>query len=354
MEESKRNKKASQEKSSYMEIDLDKAIAEVKKSKAKKVAVQIPEGLKTRLGGIVEALGKEGIEVFAFVDPCFGACDLKDREAKELGADLLVHFGHTQFVSRHFVETVYIPIEYKPNKGKILVLAEEASVLLKKNKLKKIGLCSTIQFKKYAEVLEKELKKKGFEVFLDKEEHQEKEGKNRGLEKGQVLGCNYSAVKAVEKNVEAVVFLGDGLFHPIGLAFSVNKRVFIANPMEGEVKELGTEKDLFLRKRIAMIEKTKQAKSIAIWVSTKGGQEKMGLALRLKKKFSEKGKKAFIFASDLIRADYIAGINVEAIVCTACPRIAIDDSASFKQPVITPEEALIVLGEKKIEDYSFG
>ena len=123
--------------------------------------------------------------------------------------------------------------------------------------------------------------------------------------------------------------------------------------MQKEVKEIGQEKDLFLRKRIAMIEKAKQAKSIAIWVCTKKGQQRMKLAMQLKKKFETKGKKAYIFTSNLLIPDYIAGINVEAIVSTACPRIAFDDSSLFRQPIINPAEASVVLGEKKLEDYFF-
>ena len=36
---------------------------------------------------------------------------------------------------------------------------------------------------------------------------------------------------------------------------------------------------------------------------------------------------------------------------TACPRIAIDDSAMYKKPVITPQELEIVLGLRDWDDY---
>ncbi len=328
-----------------IEFDLKKAVQEIKEKKAKNVALQVPEGMKPQLIDLIEKIEKKaGVNVFAFVDPCFGACGIKDVATKELGASLLVHFGHSKFVEKEAIETIYVPVEYKPNKKSSLILAEKLAGQMKKNKFKKIALCSTIQFAKHLKMLKTEMKKKGFKIFV---------GRGKNVETGQVLGCNYSSVKAMEGKVNAIVFVGDGLFHPLGLSFAVNLPVFIAEPIEGTVKELGLQRDLFLRKRIAMIEKAKQAKSIGIWVCTKKGQQRMALAKLLEKKFRRKGKKAYIFTSNLLVPDYIAGINIEAIVSTACPRIALDDSSLFKVPIVNPEEALVAFGEKKIEVYSF-
>jgi len=325
-----------------MEPYLKKAVEEVRKRHAKKVALQIPEGLKTALPGIIEAIEAGGTEAFAFVEPCFGACDVKDREAECLGAELLIHFGHSRFVQKHCIETVYIPVVYGADSGKVSLLASKLEKMLGGKGIKKVGLCSTVQYGPQLALLKELLEKKGFGAFF---------GKGKCLEKGQVLGCNYGSAKAVGNKIEAFVFLGDGLFHPVGLGLAAKKPVFAADPIQGEVKEIGVERELFVRKRIAMIEGARQAKAVAIWVSTKRGQERMQEALALKRKFEERGKRAFVFASDLLSSDYIAGIDIGAVVCTACPRIAIDDSSSFRQQVITAGEALIVLGEKKIEEY---
>jgi len=326
-----------------LDFDLEKALQEISKRKPKRVAIQVPEGLKTGLARIVEATEKTGAEVVSFVQPCFGACDILDQEAKALRADLLVHFGHLQFVEKHAIETAYIPIEYKAYEKSIAVLAERLAGKLKEKGFGKVGLCAIVQYRKHLELLEKELKEKGLKVFV-----------GRGnLEKGQVLGCNYTSVKEVEGKVEAVAFVGDGLFHPIGLSFAVGKPVFLVDPVQKEVRELEQEKDLFLRKRIAMIEKVKQAKSVAIWVSTKRGQQRIQQAMQLKRKFEKRGKRAFVVASDFVKAEHLLGMEIEAIVCTACPRIALDDSSSFKQPIVNSAEARIALGEKKLEDYSF-
>ena len=43
--------------------------------------------------------------------------------------------------------------------------------------------------------------------------------------------------------------------------------------------------------------------------------------------------------------------DLDAFVMTACPRIAIDDSAMYKKPVLTPDELEIVLGLREWDDY---
>ncbi len=328
-----------------LQFDLDSALKEIKRRKAKNVALQVPEGLKARLPEIIATIEDNAdAKAFAFVQPCFGACDVKDMEAKALGADMLLHFGHSQFVEGHAIETIYVPVECKADGKAISLLAGRLAAELKKKGSKRIALCATIQFKKHLAMLEQELNGKGFEAFV---------GKGKGVERGQVVGCNYSSVKGVEGKVEAVAFVGDGLFHPLGLGFAVKRPVFVLDPVQKEVKEILQQRDLFLRKRIAMIEKVKQAKSIGIWVSTKRGQQRMPLAERLRKGFERQGKKVFVFVSDFVKPDYVAGVDVEAIVCTDCPRIAFDDSSLFKQPIVNQVEAMIALGEKKLGEYAF-
>ncbi|MBN2067927.1 MAG: diphthamide biosynthesis enzyme Dph2 [Candidatus Diapherotrites archaeon] len=328
-----------------LQIDMKSAIATVKSKRAKKVAVQIPEGLKTKLTEIVkEVEEKTGAAVFSFVEPCFGACDLGDAWAKELGAELLLHFGHTQILGQSKIPTVYLPLEYNLEGKKLETALKKLDELLRAGKMKKVALCTTIQYLPCLQELKKALGKKGFSVLI---------GKGKGAEAGQVLGCNYSAVKSVAGKADAVAFFGDGLFHPLGISFCCKKPVFLLNPIEGRAEQLKEQRDLLLRKRIAMVEKVKQAKTVGIWVSTKRGQQRAKLAMELKKKFEGRGKAAFIFASGLLNPEYLLGVQVEAIVSTACPRIALDDSSSFKQAIVNPNEALIALGERKFEEFEF-
>src|SRR3989442_5448226 len=56
---------------------------------------------------------------------------------------------------------------------------------------------------------------------------------------------------------------------------------------------------------------------------------------------------------DLVAPDLLQGYRVDAWVNTACPRIAIEDILQYKQPMLTPQEFEIVLGERTWDDYVF-
>ncbi len=81
------------------DFELEKIVSEIKKSKAKRVGLQFPEGLKQHALKIAQEVEKKtGALAIIFVDPTYGACDTKDEQCKKLGIDLLIHFGHTEFM----------------------------------------------------------------------------------------------------------------------------------------------------------------------------------------------------------------------------------------------------------------
>ena len=82
----------------YMFEGMDEQILEkIKEKGAKKILLQLPEGLKTKTQELVDFLERNDIETIISCEPMWGACDLKDHVGKMLGCDLLVHVGHTQF-----------------------------------------------------------------------------------------------------------------------------------------------------------------------------------------------------------------------------------------------------------------
>jgi len=72
------------------ELELDRIVAEIGKQKAKKVLLQLPDGLKPWGLVLCDYLEeKTGAEICIWLGACFGACDLPDSDA-----DLVVQFGH--------------------------------------------------------------------------------------------------------------------------------------------------------------------------------------------------------------------------------------------------------------------
>jgi 2-(3-amino-3-carboxypropyl)histidine synthase len=236
----------------------------------------------------------------------------------------------------------FFPFQYKIE---LKDLDENLIQKIKQKKLRKIALAATVQFIPVMKEIEKELKKRGLKVFVGK-------GNERIAEKGMVLGCNYSAIKKVEKNAEAVLFIGDGLFHAIGISFVSKKPMFTFNPLNNSFKELRDEREIFLRKRFGLIAKAAESKSFGLVVSSKQGQFQKQKVLELRKKIELKGKKAFIFVTDFVKPEYFLGMEgIDCFVNTACPRIALDDFTLFKKPIINPSELLIALKEKKLDEF---
>jgi len=77
-------------------LELDKAVNEIKAANAKKVLIQLPDGLKPKAKEIINHLKQNTEAEFSiFLGTCFGACDT--IETKDF--DLVIQFGHTEFRS---------------------------------------------------------------------------------------------------------------------------------------------------------------------------------------------------------------------------------------------------------------
>jgi len=80
------------------DLEIKRILKEIKKSNARLIGLQFPEGLKKYAVGIANEIeDKSKAKVVIFTDPVYGACDTKEKEAGILGLDLIVHFGHTNF-----------------------------------------------------------------------------------------------------------------------------------------------------------------------------------------------------------------------------------------------------------------
>ena len=80
------------------DIEIDRIAKEIKKQKAKRVLIQLPDGLKPFATIIAEAIKqktKNKAEVLIYFGSCFGACDVPIDEAKSAGIDLIIQFGHS-------------------------------------------------------------------------------------------------------------------------------------------------------------------------------------------------------------------------------------------------------------------
>jgi 2-(3-amino-3-carboxypropyl)histidine synthase len=316
------------------DLDLDKAIDLIEKSGARRVGLQAPEGLKRATPAVARQIEeKTGAEVIISGDPCFGACDVDMQLAGEVG--LMLHLGHAE-LGQGPDNVIFLEARMKED---LRDVTDKAAKVLK---AKRVGITTTIQHVHKLDQALKALKEHGIQGVV---------GPTRGRVKypGQVLGCSYSTARGLD--VEEYLFIGTGQFHPLGIALATGKRVVIADPVTGKVSEIDT--DPMLRRRFGAITRAGEAKRFAVLLSKKPGQKRMELAKRLKALGEARGLEMFLVYLDNIEPDRLLNLGAEAAVSTACPRVALDDAAKYRIPILTPPEFEVLVGEREWTEYEF-
>jgi len=80
------------------DFEIENIMEKIKKGNFKLVGLQFPEGLKRSAVKVANEIEtKTQAKTIIFIDPTYGACDIKLSDAKSLDIDLLVHFGHEKF-----------------------------------------------------------------------------------------------------------------------------------------------------------------------------------------------------------------------------------------------------------------
>jgi 2-(3-amino-3-carboxypropyl)histidine synthase len=168
---------------------------------------------------------------------------------------------------------------------------------------------------------------------------------------GQVIGCDYSNAKSIATEVDAFLFIGGGRFHALGVSLSTSKPTIVADPYENRAYSVDKEVGQVIKQRWASIAEAKKAKDFAVLVGLKTGQKKLEEALNVKRKLEAYGKTACLFAVKEVTPEvFMSFPSVDAYVNTACPRISLDDASRFNKPVLTTNEASVVVGELSWEE----
>ena len=374
------------------EFELDKITALIKERGARRVGLQLPEGLKTVATEIAAELSKAtGVAVILSGNSCYGACDVDEKLARIV--DILFHFGHTEtflqaktFTKKYkflwsgflfqrkvagkaFLSWGSAPsrappvppqaqegLTRKPYKGlkKRVVLKEgiqqkvvfvelrstaeikpvvERAVAALKGDC--VGLVATVQHVHALSEAKTVLARSGKKVVL---------GKSHNLKyDGQVLGCDFSSARVP---CDEILFIGSGSFHPSGLALYTGKRVIAADPFTLQISIF--EPDDLRKKRYAVIARAMDAKSFGIIVGMKSGQFDLNEAIELQRKAGAKGLDTHLIAMDEITEAGLLGFKVDAFVNTACPRLP-EDFVHFSKPVLSINEFEVAIGERNWE-----
>lgn len=309
------------------EMDLERALNIIRRAEIKRVGVQVPDGLKRSASEISRIIEETGAEVLVSGDPCYGACDI-DLQLCSM-VDLLVHIGHSEMCERLSDRIVYIEARIPSDVGDVV---ERSLGFITKER---VAVCTTVQHAHMIGRAAEVLRCHGIDALAGGPYP-------RTRHRGQVLGCCYSAARV---GAEEALFIGTGRFHPVGLSLATGMRVIAADPVTGTVDVVDTHD--FLRWRYGTIARASDAERIGIFVSKKPGQRRCMTARRLCSLGRSKGKRMLEVYIDRIEPERILDLGLDAVVSTACPRIALDDAPRYGVPVLTPPEFEMALGVRK-------
>lgn len=320
------------------DLEERRLIKEITRREAKRVLIQLPEGLKAEGPHLALIVEKAGSLAIVSADPCYGACDLALPEAESLEADLIIHYGHSQIMEQEVVPTIYIQA-----RAKISVKESITKAISILEPWERIGLVTTVQHIDALEEAKELLLEAGKTVAIG-------DG-GRAKYAGQVIGCDYCNAKSVSEEVEAFLFMGGGRFHAIGVALATGKPTVIADLYEKRAYSIHGEAKKILKQRWARICEAKETDKFGVLIGLKSGQKKIAEALKIKEKLEKNGKEATLLAlREIVPEVLIQFPSIGAFVNTACPRVSLDDASRFLKPVLTSSETLVVLDEMKWED----
>jgi 2-(3-amino-3-carboxypropyl)histidine synthase len=309
-----------------MKLQTETIIERLRQTGAKKIMIQVPDGLKTGVFELFNSLSKEfGIVISS--DPFFGACDVGDSVLYN-DVDCILQLGHSEIPNIKYPKPVVF-VEYKEEK--VPEISESLFRELKGKGIRNIGLMFSIQYVEAAEVVKDTLQNMGFNVLI---------GNNDGRLKypGQVLGCNYSTGHSIQKDVDCFLLVSTGIFHGLGAQLALPKDVYLLDLNDLTVRNLAPETDRVIRKRYAAIERAMDSRKVCIVVDTKIGQKREKLARVL----VEQAKAAdlqpvLIYSNNASPSDY-ENMRCDAVVFTGCPRVPIDDQDRYSMPILTAPE----------------
>lgn len=204
-------------------------------------------------------------------------------------------------------------------KGEINLSNLDVSVLPEK-----IGLATTVQFLDFVDEIKEYLESNGKVVFIDK---------MRQKYEGQLLGCDTGGAEKIKDNVDAFLYIGTGMFHPLGITFNVDKDVFCYDPISAVLSKIDrAEIERHKKKRKGAYMKFLEATEIGILVSLKPGQNNFKKAVELKERLN--GKNCYILAFDTLDFGQVENFPfIQCWVNTACSRI-LDDYEKFPKPLV--------------------
>ncbi|XP_071621062.1 2-(3-amino-3-carboxypropyl)histidine synthase subunit 1 isoform X2 [Heliangelus exortis] len=312
-------------------FEIPKTIWRIRQARAKKVALQMPEGLlmfACTIADIVERF--TDAEAVVMGDVTYGACCVDDYTARALGADFLVHYGHSCLIpidATQGLKMLYVFVDIKIDTSHFL-----ETICFNFAAGTSLALVSTIQFVSTVQAVSQELRSQ-YKVCVPQ---------CKPLSPGEILGCTSPRLT---QDTDAIVYLGDGRFHL--------ESIMIANPgipayrYDPYSKVFSQEhyghEDMRRARQDAICAAT-GARCWGLILGTLGRQGSLGILQHLESRLRALGRPFVrVLLSEIFPSKLQLFPEVDAWVQIACPRLSIDWGQAFSKPLLTPYEAAVAL-----------
>lgn len=323
-------------------FEIHKTVWNVKNASAKRVALQMPEGL-LMYALIVSDILEQFCEVETVVmgDVSYGACCIDDYTARALDCDFIVHYAHSCLVP---VDVTDIKVLYVF----VTINIDETHLLntLRRNFASgsRLAVFGTIQFNPTIHSAKAKLAlDPETPLFLDTPQ-------SRPLSKGEVLGC--TSARLDPNTVQGMVYVGDGRFHlESSMIHNPEIPAYRYDPYSRKFTREYYDLDQMVRVRASAIRTASLAKKIGLILGALGRQGNPTTLDTLERSLQERGVKVVkIILSEIFPQKLALFEDIDAFVQVACPRLSIDWGYAFNKPLLTPYEAMVMLDKDKMWD----
>lgn len=322
-------------------FEVHKTVHRVRTSNARLVALQMPEGLLLYASVLADILRAHcsGAQTVVLGDVTYGACCVDDLAAAALGADLLVHYGHSCLVpvQRCALPMLYVFVHIAFDTSHLLRCLRDQFPLESSPRL---ALLSTIQFVPDLHALRDEVEAhfgKGNVIIPQA----------RPLSPGELLGCTSPDFTA---DANQLVYVADGRFH-LESAMIANPTLpaYRYDPYSKSFTKETYEHRIMLAQRRAAVDEAKEATRFGVILGTLGRQGSTVLLERVRDALRDAGRAAVVVLLSELSPSKVQRMEecevVDAWIQIACPRLSIDWGEGYgKRPLLTPYEAFVAVG----------
>lgn len=321
-------------------FEIHKTVHNIKQRNAKRVCLQMPEGLLIYAPIIADILGEFcSCETLIMGDVSYGACCIDDYTARALDCDFIVHYAHSCLVP---IDVTLIKVMYV-----FVTIAIDETHLLNTIRLNfdqgtRLALFGTIQFNPSIHSVRSKLSDESTGKLIYCYTPQ-----IRPLSKGEVLGCTSAHLEPDQ--FDAMIYIGDGRFH-LESAMIHNPKIpaYRYDPYSRKFTREGYDKKQMVEVRQDAVNKARHAKKFGIILGALGRQGNNSTVDQMEEKLKANGKTVVkIILSEIFPQKVAMFDDIDAFVQVACPRLSIDWGYAFDKPLLTPYETMVLLNEDK-------